>query len=226
MSKYLISVLLVAIALQATPAIAKPVYVSDQLTIPMRSGATSQYRIIKFLPSGTALTVMQISEDGSYTQVETQNGNSGWVESKLIMPQQSARDLLVVANKKISQSSDIIVQLKKQMTGLGQQNHQLENKYKNLDSERQALASAYSNLKLTAANPAALSHRNRQLQHDLDQTQTNAAQLEKENQVLQDNVMQNWFLIGGGVSLGSLLIGLLITRVNWRRKRNSWGDSF
>jgi SH3 domain protein len=39
-------------------------------------------------------------------------------------------------------------------------------------------------------------------------------------------VTQEWFIIGGGVSIGSLILGIILTRINWRRKRDSWGDSF
>ena len=50
--------------------------------------------------------------------------------------------------------------------------------------------------------------------------------LSEENQQLRSNVQQEWFIIGGGVSIGSLILGLILTRINWRRKRDTWGDSF
>jgi len=74
-------------------------YVSDQLTIPMRSGPTSQNRIIKFLPSGTMLTVLGTSDDGNYLNIENQAGKQGWVEVKSLMDQPAARQRIVVVNK-------------------------------------------------------------------------------------------------------------------------------
>ena len=33
-------------------------------------------------------------------------------------------------------------------------------------------------------------------------------------------------MIGGGVSLGSLILGLILTRINWTRKREGWGNGY
>ncbi|HHO58728.1 MAG TPA: TIGR04211 family SH3 domain-containing protein [Thiotrichales bacterium] len=202
------------------------VYVSDQLTIPMRSGASNQHRIVKFINSGARLTVLGTSEDGKYTQVETVKGKQGWVESKQVMKRPSARERLVSVNKKLQTSKETISKLKKEITELKQQYSDLQNQYRRLENEKQTVEGAYDDLKITASNPIALSRKNKQLQRDLDQAQASEAALEKENQKLKENVMQDWFLIGGGVSIGSLILGLLITRINWKRKRNSWGDSF
>jgi SH3 domain protein len=48
--------------------------------------------------------------------------------------------------------------------------------------------------------------------------------LAEENEHLTDASAKDWFILGASVSLGSLLFGLLITRINWKRKRHSWGD--
>ena len=45
-------------------------YISDQLSVAMRSGASNQHRILKFLSSGAAVKVLETSEDGKYKLVE------------------------------------------------------------------------------------------------------------------------------------------------------------
>ncbi len=207
-------------------SVAETLYVSDQLTVPMRSGASNQHRIVKFIRSGTMLTVLGKSEDGKYLQVQTQKGKKGWVEKKHVMQQRSARDRLVTLKKQYSNIDETVTAFEGRIAELKQANSLLEKKYKSLESEKQNLESAYDDLKVTAANPVAISRKNKQLQRDLEQALASEAALKKENSDLQNNVMQDWFLIGGGVSLGSLVLGLLITRINWRRKRSSWGDSF
>ncbi len=79
---------------------------------------------------------------------------------------------------------------------------------------------------ITAANPLALSKKNKLLKKDLDKAEDRAAMLDDDNQQLRSNVAQEWFIIGGAVSIGSLIFGLILTRINWRRKKDSWGDSF
>ncbi len=219
-------VLAVTALLSSFPVLAETRYVSDQLTIPMRSGASNEYRILRFLRSGTELTVLSASEDGKYLQVQTRSGKKGWIEKKHSMSQPSARERIVTLKKQFSNVSQTISDFEQQIKALERRNRQLEAQYASLESEKQNLENAYEELKVIAANPLALSRTNKQLQQQLDQVLASEAAYKKENAALRENVMQDWFLIGGGVSMGSLLFGLLITRINWRRRRNSWGDSF
>ena len=95
-----------------------------------------------------------------------------------------------------------------------------------LKNERTNLSNSLDDMKITAANPLALSKKNKQLKKNLDKAEDRAEMLDKDNQSLRSNVAQEWFMIGGAVSLGSLIVGLILTRINWRRKKDSWGDSF
>ena len=207
------------------PVFAKTVrYVSDELKIPLRSGASTKHRIIKFVRSGTALTVLD--EDDKFTEVKTGNGKSGWVLTEDLMNVPSGRDRLAAATKEFSTSSEQIKDLKNTIAELKSGLKEVKNEKDSLQNERTNLSNSLEDLKITAANPLSLSKKNKQLKKELDKVRDNEAMLEKDNQQLRSNVMQEWFLIGGAVSIGSLLLGLIITRINWRKKRDSWGDSF
>lgn len=213
-------------ALFSDPLLAKTVrYVSDELTIPMRSGASNQHRIIKFLSSGTALTVIETSDDGKFTNVEV-GDKSGWVLSENLMNIPSGRDRLAAANKKFENSFQEIKDLKATIAELKSEIRQLKGENKSLQTERTNLTNSLEDLKITAANPLSLSKKNKELKKELDQARDNEAMLEKDNQQLRSNVTQEWFMIGGAVSIGSLILGIILTRINWRRKRSNWGDSF
>lgn len=216
---FLLSVLI------SEPVFAKTVrYVSDELKIPLRSGASSKHRIIKFLRSGTALTVL--GKEDKFTEVEMRDGKSGWVLTDDLMNVPSGRARLAAAKKQFSQSDEIIKELKSTIAELKSELKQLKNQKDSLQNERTNLSNSLEDLKITAANPLSLSKKNKQLKKELDKVRDNEAMLEKDNQQLRSNVMQEWFLIGGAVSIGSLLLGLIVTRINWRKKRDSWGDSF
>lgn len=219
-------VFLITLSCFSLPAVSETLYVSDQLTVPMRSGASNQYRIVKFISSGTTLSVLGRSEDGKYIHVKTLKGKKGWVEKKHLMAQQSARKRLVEMKKKFSDIDKTVVDFETEIAALKQAKGLLEQQYKSLESEKQGIEQDYEDLKVTASSSIAISRKNKQLQRDLDQALASEAMLEKENKDLQNNIMQEWFLIGGGVSMGSLVLGILLTRINWRRKRDSWGDSF
>lgn len=222
---YLFTLILVGMAV-SVPVYAKTSYVSDELKVPMRSGATNGHRIIKFIKSGTALTVLGASDDNKFIEVEIAGGKTGWVEAANVMDMPSGRDRLVSANKKLSKSREQVKELKGTVAELKSEVRALKKEKGGLESERTNLSNSLEDLKITAANPLTLSKKNKQLKKDLSKVEARASMLEKDNQQLRSNVMQEWFMIGGAVAIGSLILGIILTRINWRRKRDNWGDSF
>jgi SH3 domain protein len=210
-------------SLASTPVIAKTAYVSDELTVPMRSGASNGHRIVKFLKSGTVLKVL--SAEGKYTQVEAL-GKTGWILTDQMMDIPSGRDRLAAAKKKFANADQVITELENKVSELKAEIRALKKEKGSLQNERTNLSNSLEDLKITAANPLALSKKNKELKKELEKVRANEDMLEKDNQQLRSNVMQEWFIIGGGVSIGSLLLGIILTRINWRRKRDSWGGGF
>lgn len=224
--RVMLSVLVVLMVAVSMPVQAKLRYVSDELQIPLRSGASNGHRIVSFLKSGTALTVLAASDDDKFIEVETGDGKTGWVAAKDVIDIPSGRDRLAATKKKFANTSKTIDDLENTIAEMKSEIKQLKNEKGSLQSERTNLNNSLDDLKITAANPLALSKKNKALKKELDQVRDSEAMLEKENQQLRSNVMQEWFMIGGSVSIGSLILGLLLTRINWRRKRSSWGDNF
>ena len=222
---FLFTLILVGLVV-SMPVQAKTSYVSDELKVPMRSGASNGHRIIKFIRSGTALTVLGASDDNKFIEVEIAGGKTGWVESQNVMDVPSGRDRLVSVNKKLSKSREQVKELKGTVAELKSEVRTLKKEKGGLQSERTNLSNSLEDLKITAANPLTLSKKNKQLKKDLSKVEAKAAMLEKDNQQLRSNVMQEWFMIGGAVAIGSLILGIILTRINWRRKRDNWGDSF
>ena len=72
---------LIILSLSALAATAQDVrYVSDKQFVPLRSGAGGDYRIVhRGIPSGTRLTVSQLSSDGDWAEITTDRGTSSWI---------------------------------------------------------------------------------------------------------------------------------------------------
>ena len=222
----MLSVLTSCLLAFSVPIQAKTSYVSDELKVPMRSGASNGHRIVKFLKSGTALTVIGASDDDKFIEVKATGGKTGWIARSDVMDVPSGRDRLVSVNKKLSKSREQTKELKSAVAELKSEIRALSKEKGGLLSERTNLSNSLEDLKITASNPLALAKKNKQLKKDLNKAEANAAMFEKDNQQLRSNAMQEWFVIGGVVAIGSLILGILLTRINWRRKRDSWGDSF
>lgn len=222
----MLSVFIVILATISVPAQAKTAYISDEVKVAVRSGASNGHRIIDFLVGGTAFTVLGSSDDEKFVEIKLSDGTTGWVAAENVMGAPSAKERLVSANKKLSQLRQENKELKNTVAELAAEAKQLKSGISTLENERTKLNDSLDDIKTTLAKPLSLHQENIQLREELGKAEANAEKLDKDNQQLRNNVTQQWFMIGGGVSLGSLIFGILLTRINWSRKRESWGSGF
>ena len=83
-------------------AFAETRYVSDVLQIQLRSGPGTQYRIIKSLQTGTALSLTDADTENGYVQVSVDD-QTGWVASQFLMSTPSARVQLSKVEQELAQ---------------------------------------------------------------------------------------------------------------------------
>jgi SH3 domain protein len=219
-----VAVFFLVVSLFSLPAQAETInYVSDELTVPVRSGTSSQHRILLFVKSGTALKILEVNEDGSYSRVSTPDGKEGWVESKDLATQPSARDRLASANNRLDKSNEKAREMKVTISALQTENKNLKKQLAAAEEKGRSLENDIAHFKKVTANPLALANSNRVLEADLKASEELNEQLKDKNKRLSDQSTKEWFILGAAVSLGSLLFGLLITRIRWQKKRG-WGD--
>jgi len=224
----LITLLSFVLSLSIAPLSAKTIqYVSDDLTIPMRSGTTTGHKILKFLNSGMAVEVVETTDDEKHSLVVPVDDASktGWVETRLLMTNKSARDRLVVEKKKNQSIKTTLSDLKKELSESKSQNIKLQNIQNELDNKIKSLKSTLASLRKNASDPIRIADENEQLKQQLASAEMKSNQLTQENIILGDQNIKQWFLIGGAVSMGSLIFGIVLTRIRWRKKE-SWGANY
>lgn len=187
-------------------------YVSDQLDIPMRTGQSDRHKILRFPKSGDALTILETNDESGYSLVRTKRGREGWVLSKDLMNIPSARDRLATAEKKMSRLHEI----EKEKTALKRERDQL-------NSQNVQLNKQLAQIRRVSANAVKISEENETLSTRSIEMERNIQMLEQENDSLQDSSYRNWFMTGAAVVIVSMLFGVILTRIRWRRK-SSWGD--
>ncbi|PIP80439.1 MAG: hypothetical protein COW84_05230 [Gammaproteobacteria bacterium CG22_combo_CG10-13_8_21_14_all_40_8] len=77
------------------------VYVTDALTIPLRSGPTDAYRFIGELSAGTQLKLLAQDLENKSSHVEDLNGKKGWVSSRYLTLSMGASEQLLKANQQL-----------------------------------------------------------------------------------------------------------------------------
>jgi SH3 domain protein len=77
-------------------------------------------------------------------------------------------------------------------------------------------------VKAAAENALQMVENNRALKASLSELQEQNLNLGEENAALQDSTQLDWLIRGGGITLVAFLIGILVTRIRWK-KQESWG---
>ena len=220
--RYLLLLTLLAAITAPTTLFAETQYVSDDLVITLRTGQGNQYEIIKTLPSGTKLEILEQTDTG-YTKVKTEAGIEGWVRTQYLTKEPIAAIRLEKAEAKISKLNDKVASLQEELKTLRKDKTQRDSEFEKLRGEHQSATKELTQLSEIAARPKQLASENRDLRLQYEKINDELVLVKQENQVLKDRSKRNWFLAGAGVVILGMLIGLIIPKLRFRRK-DSWSD--
>lgn len=202
------------------PAHAATGYISDKLTVPLRSGPSNANRILhRGLPSGTRLEVLVHDEESGFVQVRTEQDVEGWLPAQYLLNEPIARDRLIAANRRIQDLSRTVEQKTQQLAQLtsgksttDESNAELKGRVMNLEQE-------LVEIKRISAGAIAQNDTNQELMALNDRLRTEVDELVASLTSLEDNIQQRWLLIGGGLVLAGLVLGAAIKA---RPRRSAW----
>ncbi len=199
-------------------------YVSDSLKIPARTGASTKHKILRFLESGTQVVVLEEDKDSGYSNIRLANGFEGWVLTSELMARPDARQQLSNEQQRTRKLKERLKALNEQFETLKQRSDEQDQMIAELNEQKTSLEADFGELQQTAARPVQLARENEALKQDQSAKAQQIDELSSEVDQLQNNMKQRWFLIGGGVAIGSLVLGLIVTRIPWRRRKDDWGS--
>ena len=218
--KYLIFALCAALVLPAAPALGATAYVSDELTVPLRSGPSGQHRIIYAgLPSGTKMETLSVNEEAGFTQIRTARGTEGWVRSQYLkfepiaaMKLDTAYQSLDKARQQLNEAQKQIATLQENSTQQSSLNQRGQSRIEALQDELEELQRISADAIETHATMINLQEENTRLRDELDD-------LAEDHALLQDNRFNQALMIGGGLLLLGLIAGVAIKA---RPQRSAW----
>ena len=195
-------------------------YVSDQLIITLRTGQGSSYQILKTLPSGTRLEILEMTDTG-YANVRTEDGTEGWIRSQYLIKEPIARLKLERAENRVERLKTQNKKLKEELGTLRKDKSALDKERTGLLKKTKDAESELARLSQVAAKPILLDKENRDLQQKNVALEKKLQILSQENQVLKDRSQREWFIAGAGVLFGGIILGLIVPKVRWKKK-SSW----
>lgn len=206
-------------------ALAETRYVTDKSSITLRKGESTKHKIIRSLPSGEAVQELEIKESSGYSKIQTEDGTTGYVLTRLLQDEPVARDRLAAMEARLTELQQAPDQLATKLTELQGAHEKIRVGYHELSGEKERLEQELASIKHASANVVQITEERSELRKNVADLTRHVANLQQENQDLKNQSTQRWFLIGAGVVTGGILIGLVLPHLRFRRRRNSWGSS-
>ena len=209
--------LCIALAPQAAQAES---FVTDELTIPMRSGPSNQHRIVHAgIPSGTVLDILQTDEASGFSQIRTRRGSEGWVRTQYLVSEPPAMLKLKAAQaeavrlkNQLGAARERIDELSSTTSSQASAGEQQAARIAALEKELAEITAISGGAVQTHEENLRLTEVNQRLQRELDKMAT-------ENAVLSDNASNEGIMLGAGFILLGLIAGVLIKA---RPHRSAW----
>jgi SH3 domain protein len=216
-------IILCLLGLAASGADAQTRFVSDRLEVTLRTGTSTQHAIVRMLPSGTRLEVLEVDAANGYTRVRTAEGVDGWVLTRYLMDQPATREQLAAANSRVETLGARVADLSAQVDALAGERDALAGERDGLGAEHEEVRAELERIKRVSASAVEIDRANRELRARVAAAEQAGDGLRAEIAELKRNTQRDWFLAGAGVLFGGLLLGLVIPRLRLGR-RSRWGD--
>ena len=213
------SLVVAASALQA----AEVKYVTDIFEVTMRSGTSTANSIVRLLSSGAKVTVLENDLASQYSLVETEENKQGYVLTRFLMDSPAAREILQDVRARYEQQQSMLDEQQTEIEQLTEALQQEQTDGQTLKTTLRASEQELSEVRDAAQNTLNILDQNKRLQTVVNQLREEKTLLSDSNAELSDSTQIDWFVRGAAVSLIAFIIGILVTRIRWRKK-DSWGS--
>lgn len=185
-------------------------YVIDSLTITVRTGPSTEHKVIGALKTGEKVDLKE--QSGDWALVRHSGNQEGWVVARYLS--ETPPSFLLVQKLQTEKRTDaeLINTLKKE-------NSVLEKENKILIAQLTETTNTFDELKQGAQGYLSLKKEYESTQEKIQALISSNEKLALENKVLKDVTKIKWFLIGAGVIFGGWVIGFIMGR--FKRKKKS-----
>jgi SH3 domain protein len=210
--------LILALLLLPALAAAETAWVSDEFEVLVRTGPSTSNAIEVMLSSGTELEVLERDEATGYSRVRTSGGTEGWVLTRYLMSEPSAREQLERLSSQLSTATTRGSSLTSQLESVRGEYEASQTRISDLERDKAALESELAEIRRTAANVLSINQQNKEQREQLVNADVRVESLEQENRELSGQTNRYWFMSGGLVLVVGIVLGLWLPRIRWQRR--------
>jgi len=184
---------------------AESMYVTDVIKLTLRSGPSTEYKILAVVESGQQVQILEAGEDWSLVRLD--DGKEGYVLTRYLTPEPTNNVLLERLQQKQESLTQQATSLLEENTRLKEENKELKSNLSSTEQAFQKVDKDYKELKAGSAEFLTLKSKFKQASENLSEQTKKAEKLDEELSRVEMNQYIKWFLAGSGVLLVGFIIG-------------------
>jgi SH3 domain protein len=197
---------------------ARTMYVSDTFEIVVRSQKEVGRNIVKILPTGTSVEVLETDE--SWATIQLPDDRTGYVLKRYLIARLPHK---VVAERIRAEAEELRAQLQtaeQQLNALRDEHQTVQQASADQQGELSKISQQYEALRKDAAQYLQLKADYNVLQDKYSAERQQFTTLRSDYEALKKSRNVMWFLSGGGVILAGWIIGMITERLRGRRRQS------
>lgn len=203
-------------------ALGETQYVTDRFKITMRSGASTGHKIVRMLPSGTRVEVLEHERESGYSHVRADD-QEGYVLTRQLITEPSARDQVKALTERLRELQEAPGKLSSKLATLEREHKALQGAHAELQQIKQQVEQELESIRRTASDAVRINSERNELRKTVAELTREREELKQQNRDLGNQTAQRWFLIGAGIIILGIVIGLLLPHLRFQRRKSSWG---
>ena len=184
---------------------AETMYVTDVLRLTLRTGQSTEYKIIAVIESGQEVEVLQSGEE--WSNVRLSNGKEGWLLTRYLTPNETSNIKLQRLEEKHKNLMAQAAALLEENTKLKTENKELGQALVENEKALNKTQTDFESLKTDSAEFLNLKTKYEKTSKQLAEKSLRLAKLEDQISKLEVYHIIKWFLAGSGVLLVGFIIG-------------------
>jgi len=198
-------------------------YVTDDFEVMLRTGPSIQNKIVKPLRSGTRVEVLREDSGNGHSQVQTSNGEIGYLLTRFLTDKPSARNRLRQLEDQLTQLRSEPNEIRSLLVSSQEENRDLIELNVSLTKKAKDAETELQEIRELSGDEIKLSSQNQKLESEVQQLLLQLDDIRIQNEALKDNSERVRNLLGIGVLLLGIFLGWVLS-ISGRRNRNSWGS--
>jgi SH3 domain protein len=197
-------------------AFAETAYITEKLEIPVRSGESRDYRIIRYLKAGAQVEILETYESG-YTKIKDERGREGFVLGRYLVDRAPSFVIAGRLEAEVAKQKETIKRLQQDIKALTSQNESSGESVKAIKEQLAKKEAELNEFLATAGDSITLRNRLVALETERQVLLADNETLRAEKLAAGDDSSKSWFALGALTLAAGWFVGLLMPRV--RRSR-------